>query len=85
MKKATFFIAAVSALSIVSCKKDRTCSCTTVNSSGSSSTTTTQDITIIDASKSDAKKACIDRTSTDTYTFGGVSTTYTSTTTCELK
>lgn len=85
MKKVILPIAAIALLSFASCKKDHTCSCTSVTSDGTNSTTTTQDITIIDAKKGDAKKRCIDSKDVNTSTFGGVTITYTTTTTCELK
>ncbi|MES2139226.1 MAG: hypothetical protein V4511_05930 [Bacteroidota bacterium] len=75
MKKLLLFVAVVAAFSFASCKKDRTCTCTTVNADGSPSTT--QVITIIDSKKADAKKLCIDRTT-------GTGTDL-ETTTCELK
>lgn len=79
MKK-IFLVASVFAtVALTSCKKDYKCSCTytsTIPGSGSS----TQEFTIVDATKSTAKKACIKTTSDDT--FGG--TTYTSTSDCKL-
>ena len=80
MKKLFICVAVISAFSFASCKKDHTCTCTST-STIPGSTANTQVTTIIDAKKGDAKKMCIDRTST--YTSGGVS--YTSTFTCELK
>lgn len=75
MKKLLLFVVVASAFSFASCKKDRTCTCTTVHTDGSP--TSTQVITIIDSKKGDAKKLCIDRTE-------GTGTD-TETTTCELK
>ena len=69
MKKIFLFIAVVSAFSFASCKKDRTCTCTT----GSA----TEVYTITQARKSDAKKECISSSKTN----GGVTVT----TTCTLK
>ncbi|MCE9540251.1 MAG: hypothetical protein K8R85_13695 [Bacteroidetes bacterium] len=80
MKKLFICVAVVSAFSFASCKKDHTCTCTTT-STVPGSTANTDVYTIIDSKKGDAKKRCIDNTST--FTFGGVS--YTSTSTCELK
>ncbi len=85
MKKTALFVAVIAALSLASCKKDRTCTCTTVESDGTNSTTSTQVYTVKDAKKGDAKKMCIDQTSSNTTTFGGMSVTYTQTRTCELK
>ena len=68
MKK-VFLLAATAAFMSISCTKDRTCTCTTTNPDGSVSDP--QVITIVDAKKSSAKKACIDQTNTsngDTYT-----------------
>ncbi|MFY9309575.1 MAG: hypothetical protein WAQ28_11060 [Bacteroidia bacterium] len=76
MKKNILFIAAISALSLASCKKDHTCTCTST-STEPGSTTTTNVFTITDAKKGDAKKACISSTEVDGA--------YTETTTCELK
>jgi hypothetical protein len=72
MKKVLLLVAVIAAFSFVSCKKDRTCTCTTTGSS-------TPDVyTITKVSASDAKNACL---KTRTYTNGSS----TSTTTCELK
>jgi hypothetical protein len=69
MKK-VIFIAVVAVASLASCKKDRTCTCTSAGG-GSSVTTYTK------AKKGDARAACMSTTST----YG--STSYT--TTCTLK
>lgn len=74
MKKA-LFIATIGAISLASCKKDRTCTCTS-SSTVPGSVTSTQVYTITEAKKSDAKKICI----TSTSTSGG----YTYTDDCKL-
>jgi hypothetical protein len=56
MKKISM-IAAVIALTVISCAKDRTCTCTHSDSAGSPSTTTT--VTLVKASKSQGKAACV--------------------------
>ncbi len=75
MKKLLLFIAVITAFSFASCKKDRTCTCTESHSDGSA--TATYVVTITKALKSDAKKACINSTSTE----AGMTTTVT----CTLK
>lgn len=69
MKK-VIMIAAVIALTSVSCSKDRTCTCTNTDSLGSPSTTNTY--TIVGSSKSQGKANCVSTKSTDaagnTYT-----------------
>lgn len=80
MKKLTFLsAAALVALSLVSCKKDHTCTCTSSSTAPGSKSTTTE-YTILDAKKADAKRACV-KTSTD-YAMGG--NTYTNTRDCKL-
>lgn len=75
MKK-VIMIAAVAALTAVSCAKDRTCTCTQTNSANSTSTTNT--VTLVNNTKGQAKANCI--TTKQTATNG---TVYTNT--CELK
>ena len=79
MKKITLFTFAVAALSLASCKKDRTCTCTssttstTTNSGSNSSTllngTTTSSssgvFTITKEKKSIARQACLSTKTTD--------------------
>jgi hypothetical protein len=70
MKKITILSVAFLALSLVSCKKDYTCTCTNT-STVAGSTTTTSEITYVDAKKADAKRACVKTTRTTgsaTYT-----------------
>jgi hypothetical protein len=75
MKKILLFVTVVTAASFASCKKDRTCTCTTTYSNGSPSDTHVA--TLTDARKGDAKKMCI----SSTYVDSGV----TATETCKLK
>lgn len=70
MKKLLFLVVAIGCISFVACKKDRVCECTY----GS----TSRKITFTDATKRQAKDACISRS----YDNGnGTSTKYE----CELK
>ena len=78
MKKVLLFVAVVTAASFASCKKDRTCTCT---SSTNGSAGTPQVTVYNDAKKGDARAACLNTTTTTTVG----STTYTTVTTCELK
>jgi len=55
MKKITLLAFAFIAISFASCKKDRTCTCTTTNTPPTGSTTSfTQETTVKKAKKSDA-------------------------------
>jgi hypothetical protein len=63
MKKITILSVAFLALSLVSCKKDYTCTCTNT-SSVAGSTSTTSEVTYVDAKKADAKRACVKTTET---------------------
>lgn len=77
MKK-VLFIAVIAGASLASCKKDRTCTCTTTSSGG-----TVTDVTVYhEARKKDARLFCIG--SQSTVTSGGVSSTGDDTK-CELK
>jgi hypothetical protein len=79
MKKITLFAFVVAALSLASCKKDRTCTCTsttsstTVNSGSNPATINTTDnsssswvFTINKEKKSIARPACLSTKKTDT-------------------
>jgi hypothetical protein len=79
MKKMTM-IAAIAALAFASCKKDRTCTCTTTPTSG---TVSTYKVTYYDAAKKDARSLCTSH-ATQTDNLTPVATTG-SKTTCELK
>lgn len=81
MKKITLFAFAVTALSLASCKKDHTCTCTTVDSgSGATSATKT---TYYKSRKSDARQLCAQRASQTDYTAPVASTG--DKTTCDFK
>lgn len=77
MKKVLLFVAVVVAVSFASCKKDRVCSCTSVDSyTGGGSDSYSYVTTYTEAKKGDARAACL--SSTSTYVGG------TNTTTCSL-
>lgn len=86
MKKITLIAAvAVVALAFSSCKKDWTCTCNTTNATSAGSTTTNGDpVTHKKITKSQAKGNCHDMEVTGTSTYGGTSTSYTTTETCTL-
>lgn len=81
MKKIILFGLGIAAISLTSCKKDRTCECTnesTYTFGGTSTTSTSKDVvTLVDVSKATAKRICVSTSSTDTN--------YSSKSTCELK
>jgi hypothetical protein len=79
MKKIILFVSVVSAISLASCTKDRTCTCTTVTNPGGNSTTSA--VTYTKARKGDAMSHCLNATSTQEF----LGTTYTATRTCTLK
>ncbi len=64
MKKITLLAVAALAISLASCKKDRTCTCTNISSNGN---TTTETITIKKESKRTAKDFCYKSTNVSTY------------------
>lgn len=76
MKKSIFIISAFVALATVSCKKDYVCSCA-ISSTAPGSTAYAFDVTIKEATKADAGRACVKKTAT--YTG------YTVTQDCKLK
>ncbi len=76
MKKLTILSVALVALSMASCKKDFTCSCTSTNTFPGS-VTSTNEYTIVKAKKGDAKRACVKTTVTENG--------YTTTKDCQLK
>ena len=79
MKKVLLFVAVVTAASFTSCKKDRTCTCTTTFAGGTSVDVTT----IHDVKKKDARGMCIGYQTTTTTTGSPAVTG--DDTTCELK
>lgn len=89
MKKITLFAFAVAALSLASCKKDRTCSCTQTDvttSGGVSSTSTSSDVTVMTkVSKGTARANCLTTKVSYSQTYGGVSYTTVSDNVCTLK
>ena len=76
MKKIFLGLTVISAFTLVSCKKDRVCSCTQT-STAPNSTSQVIDVTLEKARKSDAKKLCV-KTTHD-------SNGYTTTSDCKLK
>jgi len=80
MKKIILSLIVLGSFALVSCKKDRVCTCTS-SSTAPGNTPITLEITLLDAKKSDVKKACVKTTSD--YTSNGV--TYTDTYDCKLK
>jgi hypothetical protein len=70
MKKLTILSVAFLALSLASCKKDYTCTCSNT-STVAGSTTTTSETTFVKAKKGDAKRACVKKT----YTSGSATLT----------
>jgi len=78
MKKITMIAIAFAAVSFASCKKDRTCTCTTSDSTG----TYTDATTYYDVKKADARRNCIGYQSTYTSPAG---TSVGDKVTCELK
>ena len=82
MKKITLLAVAFVALTAVSCKKDRICTCTTTSSGG----TTVQKTTYYKVKKSEFRESCIGSQTETTFTGSGFTTTTTGDkTTCELK
>ncbi|HHZ65507.1 MAG TPA: hypothetical protein EYN38_03485 [Flavobacteriales bacterium] len=66
MKKALFFAIVVMAVSFASCKKDRTCTCTsTYTPSGGSSYTSSSTKQYTKVKKSDVAYDCVSYTETD--------------------
>lgn len=68
MKK-ILLVASIAGLTMVSCKKDRTCTCT--NSSSAGGTATVSTVTLVKVTKAQGKANCIKTTSTNngaTYT-----------------
>lgn len=83
MKKITLLAVAVVAISFASCKKDRTCSCTTTNTPPvGAATTWSEDVTVKKAKKKDALNGeCKSYTSQTTAPISGTKTEVT----CTLK
>jgi len=88
MKKITLIATAFLSITFASCKKDRTCSCTTTDVSTDPTGTTTnvssEKIVLAKVSKSTARVRCLTYKNTYSYTFFGVTTNVVSTTDCKL-
>ena len=81
MKKFTILAIAALAISFASCKKDRTCTCTTTYASGGGTHT---EVTVYKkAKKHDVRGMCVGESGTDTYSPGSSSTKDTKV--CDLK
>ncbi|MCW3076658.1 MAG: hypothetical protein JWO32_1267 [Bacteroidetes bacterium] len=82
----TLLMAAIACLAITSCKKARTCTCTTAatDSNGTAVTGSPVVIQYKKISKKDAKNNCISVTSTNTGTYGGSTSTYKTDKNCTL-
>ncbi len=80
MKKITLLAVAFVAITFASCKKDRTCACTTTYTSGGSSS---EETIYFEVKKSDARQFCAQKSSqtNDTAPIASIG----SKTTCELK
>lgn len=72
MKKVILFAAAVAAISMSSCVKERDCTCTTTSSYAGTSQSSTQTIVYKDVTKKQAKTLCASYTTTDD---SGITTT----------
>ncbi len=88
MKKITLFAFAIAALSLASCKKDRTCTCkntATTTIAGSSSTSADSDSKVIkNASKGTARANCLSTKYTYTGSFSGTTVSQVSESNCTL-
>lgn len=87
MKKTIIYAAALSFLSLASCKKEQTCTCTTTSTSSSGIVTTQapEVTTYKKIKKGDAKDLCSSSSSETTFTQGSNTSTTKSSTKCELK
>lgn len=88
MKKITLFAFAAVALSLASCKKDRTCECTYTSTSSYGTNNTishTETTTYKKIKKADAKYMCTKDNSSYTETSTGGAYTSTSMSDCKLK
>ena len=89
MKKITLFAFAVVALSLASCKKDRTCECTYTQTGTTNTISDKQTTDYKKIKKADAEYMCdkIVYTNTHTQTSGNVTVTDTDsyTSSCEVK
>lgn len=85
MKKITLFAFAVVALSLASCKKDRTCECTYTQNGTTNVTSHTETTTYTKMKKSDAKYMCTKNNSTYVTTNPSGSTSSSYLDDCKLK
>lgn len=87
MKKTTIVLITLGVISFASCKKDRTCECTTTYSSSSNPTTDTETETIVykKIKKSHAKDACYSYNSDYSSSSGSSSYSSNYKTDCKLK
>ena len=85
MKKSLFIVAALVAVSFASCKKDRTCTCTSV-STEPGYTSAPETAVFLKSKKHDARQNCMSMKYDYTYWTGAnVKATATMTVTCDLK
>ena len=84
MKKIFIPLFVIAALSITSCRKDRTCSCTVIETSGSNSTTSTETHVYGHTTNREATSQCLTRTETTIQTVGNISYTIVDAYTCKL-
>jgi hypothetical protein len=88
MKKITLLaVTAIAVLSMSSCRKDRTCTCTdTTSSGGTSSPSSTTTVVVKKSTKSAAAGGpCWSGTNTGTNTYGGTTVTTVDTRSCTIK
>lgn len=83
MKKGLLFVAVIAAFSFASCKKDRTCTCTSTTNGVADPEPLV--IVFTESRKGDARKNCLSQTNTNTYNNGNNTVTETTVYTCELK
>ncbi len=80
MKKLSLIIVAIAFISLVACKKDRTCTCTYIQAQGTTSITSTQTTKYTKVKKVDVRDKCLSYVSTS----GSGNSTVTETVTCTL-
>jgi len=88
MKKITLLAATLVAITFASCKKDRTCTCTTTSvytdPTGTTTDVETDKTVITKVSKGTARVNCLSTKQTFSYTYFGVTTNVVSTNDCKL-
>ena len=82
MKKVLLFVAVVTVTTFASCKKDRTCTCRTTESSGNIRTEAT---VYFNSRKKDAREACLGHQTTISNSTGSTTAVKGDETQCELK